>query len=171
MRNRFWTSETTCTITDCRLVEDTSDCPADLACRWRERRGSMLANDRPQTTQTTVRHAMTRGKSASPTPHQKFARIGRRNISDRLSVCSHGLSGLSRRTDIQFATPPHIPIHHHLLLHPCPSCRTFTIYNTPHHALHPAQCFAHRTLHHTPAHHNICDLVHTARSYPSCLCC
>jgi len=37
VRNRFWTSETTCTITDCRLDEDTSDCPAVSACRCGER--------------------------------------------------------------------------------------------------------------------------------------
>jgi len=145
--------------------------PSTFCLQMGRARGNMFADDRPQTTQTAVCHAMTRGETGSPTSDQKFARIGQCNISDQLSACSHGLSGLSRHTDIRFATQPHIPITHHLLLHPCPSCRTFTIYNTPQNALYPAQCLAHRTLHHTPAHHITCDTVHTARSYPSCLCC
>ena len=146
--------------------------PSSFCLQMGRARGSMFTHDRPQTTQTAVRHAMIGGESVSRTSPQKFARIGRRIISNRLSACSHGLSGLSRRTNIRFATQPHIPITHHLLFHPCPSCRIFTtIYNTPQNALYPAQCLAHRTLHHTPAHHITCDTVHTARSYPSCLCC
>ena len=145
--------------------------PSSFCLQMGRARGGMFADDRPQTTQTAVRHAMTGADSVPRTSPHKFARFARRNISDRISACSHGLSDLSRRTDIRFATQPHIPITHHLLLHPCPSCRTFTIYNTPHHALYTAHCPAHRTLHHTPAHHTTCDTVHTARSYPSCLCC
>ena len=144
---------------------------AATACKRHVRRGSMLADDRPQTTQTAVCHTMTSGESESPIPHQKFARIRRRNISDRLSACSHGLSGLSRRTDIRFATPPHIPITRHPLPHPCPSCRTSTLSNTTHHALYPAQCLTHHTPHHITAHHNTYDIVHTARSCPTCLYC
>ena len=145
--------------------------PSSFCLQMGRARDSMFADDRPQTTQTAVRHAMISAESVSRISRHKFARIARRNISDWISACSHGLSGLSRCTDIRFATQPYIPITHHLLLHPCPSCRTFTLSNTPHHALHPAQCPAHHTLYHTPAHHNTCNIVHTARSYPSCLCC
>ena len=101
-------------------------------------RGSIFADNRPQTTQIPVRHTLMGSKSVSQTSPHKFARIRRRIINDRLSACSHGLSNLSRRINIRFATPPHIPITLHLLLHPCPSCRTFTIYTTPHHALYTA---------------------------------
>ena len=145
--------------------------PSSFYLQMGRARGSMFTDDNPQTTQTAVRHAMIGGESVSRISRHKFARIARRNISDRISACSHGLSGLSRCTDIRFATPPYIPITHHLLLHPCPSCRTSIIYNTPPHALYTAQCLAYRTLHHTTAHPIPCDTVHTARSYASCLCC
>jgi len=111
--------------------------------------GSMFADDRPQTTRTAGRHAMIGGESVSWTSPHTFARIARRNISDRISACSHGLSRLSRRTDIRFATQPYIPITHHLLLHPCPSCRTPIIYNTPPYAL-SVHCAMSRISHTAP---------------------
>jgi hypothetical protein len=145
--------------------------PGSFCLQMGRARGSMFADDRPQTTQTAVRHAIIGADSVPWTSPHKFARFARRNISDRISACSHGLSDLSRRTDIRFATQPHIPITHHLLPHPCPSCRTSIMYNTRPHALYTAQCLAYRTLHHTTPHPIPCDTVHTARSYPSCLCC
>ena len=96
-----------------------------------------------------VRHAMINSESVSRISRHKFARITRRNISDRISACSHGLSGLSRCTDIRFATQPYIPITHHLLLHPCPSCRTPIIYNTPPYAL-SVDCAMSRISHTAP---------------------
>ena len=144
--------------------------PSSFCLQIGRAHGSMFADDRPQTTRTARRHAMIGGESVSWTSPHTFARIARRNISDWISACSHGLSRLSRRTNIQFATQPYIPITHHLLLHPCPSCRTPIIYNTPPYALYTAQCLAYRTLHHTPPHPIPRDTVHTARSYPSCLC-
>ena len=106
--------------------------PSSFYLQMGRARGSMFVDDRPQTTQTAVRHAMIGGESVSRISRHKFARIARRNISDRISACSHGLSGLSRCTDIRFATQPYIPITHHLLLHPCPSCRTSIIRSTTH---------------------------------------
>ena len=109
--------------------------PSSFCLQMGRAHGSMFADDRPHTTRTARRHAMIGGESVSLISRHKFARIARRNISDRISACSHGLSGLSRRTDIRFATQPYIPITHHLLLHPCPFCRTTMIYNTSPYAL------------------------------------
>jgi len=111
--------------------------PSSFCLQMGRAHGSMFADDRPQTTRTARRHAMIGGESVSWTSPHTFARIARRNISDRISACSHGLSRLSRRTDIRFATQPYIPITHHLLLHPCPSCRTSIIRSTTH---HPTLC-------------------------------
>ena len=52
--NHLWVSDKRCMTTACRLVEDTLDHTAATVCRWRVRRGSMLADDRPQNTQTAV---------------------------------------------------------------------------------------------------------------------
>jgi len=109
--------------------------PSSFCLQMGRAHGSMFADDRPQTTRTARRHAMIGGESVSWTSPHTFARIARRNFSDRLSACAHGLSRLSRRTDIRFATQPYIPITHHLLLDPCPFCRTTMIYNTSQYAL------------------------------------
>ena len=64
-----------------------------------------------------------------------------------------------------------IPTTHHPLHRPLHSCRTSTLVNITQHALYPAQCLAHCTPHHITAHHNTSDIVHTARSCPTCLDC
>ena len=145
--------------------------PSSFCLQMRRAHGSMFADDRPHTTRTARRHARIGGESVSLISRHKFARIARRNISDRISACSHGLSRLSRRTNIQFATQPYIPITHHLPRHPCPFSRTTIIYNTSTYAVYTAQCLAYRTLHHNTPHPIPPDTVHTARSYLSCLCC
>lgn len=104
--------------------------PSSFCLQMRRAHGSMFADDRPHTTRTARRHARIGGESVSLISRHKFARIARRNISDRISACSHGLSRLSRHTDIRFATQPYIPITHHLPRHPCPFSRTTIIYNT-----------------------------------------